>query len=53
MEDALYVNGRTTAVWWNRVKVDANEKEINKAAKDYAANEIKSLKKSGVLDLLK
>ena len=53
MEDALYVHGRTNAVWWNRVKVEADEKKLYKAAEEYVANEIKLLKQSGVIELLK
>ncbi|MGB0412922.1 MAG: hypothetical protein ACPGJU_00615 [Coraliomargarita sp.] len=53
MENALYVHGRPNAIWWNRVKVIADEKKLYPAAEEYVGNEIQTLINSGMLERLK
>lgn len=53
MESALYVHGQTDAVWWNRVRLVAEEKKVENVAECYVANEIKSMKQGGAITRLK
>lgn len=53
MESALYVHGQTDAVWWNRVRLVAEEKKIENVAARYVTNEIKSMKRGGAITRLR
>lgn len=53
VETALYVNGQTTAVWWNRVRLEAEEKDVEDVAERYVRNTIAAMKEGGVISRLK
>ena len=53
MESALYVHGQTSAVWWNRVRLEAEEKKVTGLADRYIGNEIKAMKQGGAISRLK
>ncbi|MFQ3225757.1 MAG: hypothetical protein ACI8Z5_002021 [Lentimonas sp.] len=53
MESALYVQGQTNAVWWNRVRLEAEEEKVQEIAERYVRNEIKAMKQGGAINRLK
>ncbi len=53
IENALYVHGRTDAVWWNRTRLEAKEKKIKDVADRFVGNEIKAMKQGGAIKRLK
>lgn len=52
-ESGLYVNGQDSAVWWNRTKLEAKENQTKDAVARFVKNEIRLMKKSGVIERLK
>ncbi|WP_162029611.1 MULTISPECIES: hypothetical protein [unclassified Lentimonas] len=53
METALYVNGQTDAVWWNRVRLEAQETKVKEVVERYVRNTIKAMKQGGAVSRLK
>jgi hypothetical protein len=53
MESALYVNGQTNAVWWNRVRLEAKEKKVQEVVEQYVRNEIKAMTQGGAISRLR
>lgn len=53
MESALYIQGQTTAVWWNRVRLEAKETKVDQVAEQFVRNAIKSMQRDGAISRLK
>jgi hypothetical protein len=53
MESGLYVKGKTDAVWWNRVRLEADDAKVTEVAERYVRNEIKAMKLGGALSRLR
>lgn len=53
IESALYVHGQTDAVWWDRVRLEAEEQKVLDVVQKYAGNIIVAMKQSGTISRLK
>lgn len=53
MESALYVHGKTDAVWWNRVRLEAKDQKVQEVVERYVRNEIKAMQQGGAISRLK
>lgn len=52
MESGLYIHGQDAAVWWKRTKLEAEETASREAATRFVKDEVKAMKKAGVIDRL-
>jgi hypothetical protein len=53
MESGLYVHGQTDAVWWNRIRLEADEAKVTEVAERYVRHEIKAMKQGGAISRLR
>jgi hypothetical protein len=53
MESGLYVNGQTDAVWWNRIRLEADDAKVTEVVERYVRNEIKAMKQGGAISRLR